>query len=406
MACGIDTIFLPPCVLAMDPIDKIEVDGYTYWRVTPLAEVNQAYAKIVFNPGIWGMGIALYSVALWLALDLIFQVHVTFRRWSGIYYWSVLITSLGVLVHASTLIVKNYCALTMAEDIGTTVLAKAGDVLTQSGFSLVLYSRLNLVMRTQKQSYLKWILIVILVSSFLVHTPAVVITFGVNTGKPVWFQHARVAEKFVVLWFLLLELALSTIYTYNTARLSKDSSILLAHSALKNQSKKMRRNLLLFMIFAQIITFIFDLTLVVLVMMELRYKGNFMPFFYGVKLKVEFMALNQLQSLVQPSVNMFVFSGDAAPPNQQNGDLEKDGIEELGLHHVEGQDLGKAYGNAPCDDRPCPASKDSESALAPAQSSRSPVRTMVHTPMVQISQVSSTGSITELERQYLGRHNK
>ena len=54
----------------------------------------------------------------------------------------------------------------------------------------------------------------------------------------------------------------------------------------------------------------------------------------------------------------------------------------------------------------CPASKDSESALAPAQSSRSPVRTMVHTPMVQISQVSSTGSITELERQYLGRHNK
>ena len=272
----------------MDPIDKVVVDGYTYWRVTPLAEVPQAYAKLVFCPPIWGMSFAFFSIAIWLALDLIFQIHITFRRWGGLYYWSVLVTSIGVGIHATSLIIKLHVALSITEDIGTTVLTKAGDVLTQTGFSLVLYSRLNLVMRTQKQIYLKWILIFILVGCFLTQTPTVVITLGVNTRTSTeWFQHARVAEKFVVLWFTLLELSLSTIYTYHTGRLARNSAILAERSAWRSQATtKMRRNLLVFMIVAQIVTFVFDLALVVLVMLELSYKVIFMPFFYGVKLKV------------------------------------------------------------------------------------------------------------------------
>lgn len=396
----------------MDPIDKLIVDGYTYWKITPIEEIPQAYAKLVFNPGIYGMSIALFSIAIWLALDLIFQVFVTFRRWGGIYFWTVLITSIGVGIHACSLVVKMYTPLTITEDIGTTVLVKAGDVLTQTGFSLVLFSRLNLVMRTQKQAYLKWILVLILVSSFLVHTPTIIFTLGINTRHMFWFQHARVAEKFVVIWYTLLELSLSAIYTYNTARLSKDSAVLHAHGAMKNQSRKTRHYLLLFMVFAQVVTFTFDMTLVVLTCLELMYKAMLMPFCYGVKLKIEFMALNQLQSLVQPNVNMFQFTGEQNVPAQapHNANLALD-VEAAGA-------LNEVLSDKGCESKDCesplhkvespesPASPDSDRTLAPEASAGQASRVQLQRPMVQISQVSSTGSISELERQYLGRRDK
>jgi hypothetical protein len=390
----------------MDPIVKIVIDGYTYWKVTPVAEIPQVYNSLAFNPGIWSMYIALYAVALWLALELIFQVHVTFRRWGGLYYWTVLATSIGVGLHVSTLIPKTFKLLPIATDIGTTIIVKIADILEQTGFCMVLYSRLGLVMRAQNQRYLKWILGLILVSSFLVHTPIFIFTIGVNTQHAFWFRHARVAEGFVVLWFAILELFLSTIYTYHTARLAKDSSILVAHTISREQSKKARRNLLLFMIFAQIITFTFDLTMCVIIGLQMRYKPPFMPFFYGVKLKVEFMALNQLQSLVQPNVNMFHFTGDSGVPNQprRNARDVEAGLEGPVLVH---QDSCEAHGNAPTIVPESPVlKKDSDVSLTPGHDAAQSSCNMAQRPMIQISQVSSTGSISELERQYLGRAHK
>jgi hypothetical protein len=396
----------------MNPIAKIVVDGYTYWKITPLDEIPHTYDSLVFHSGIWSMYVALYAVALWIALELIFQVHVTFRRWGGLYYWTVLMTSIGVGLHVSAFIPKTFWLLTIATEIGTTVIVKTADVLEQTGFCLVLYSRLNLVMRAQNQRYLKWILTLILVSSFLVHTPTIIFTIGYNTRHSFWFRHALVAEGFIVLWFTILELCLSTTYTYYTARLVKESSVLVAHSVEREQSKKTRRNLLLFMIFAQIITFTFDLTMCVLIGLRTRYKPPFIPFFYGVKLKVEFMALNQLQNLVQPNVNMFHFTGDSGPANQphryarNNRDVEV-GLEPNHTPVIVHQDSCESPGDAPTIVPISPASKkDSDLRLTPGHDAAQSSCNMVQRPMIQVSQVSSTGSVSELERLYLGRASK
>lgn len=396
----------------MDPIDKVMIDGYTYWKITPIEEIPQAYAKLVFNPSIYGMSIALFSIAMWLALDLVCQVFITFRRWGGMYFWTVLVTSLGVGIHACSLILKVYVHLSVTEDVGTTILSKTGDILTQAGFSLVLFSRLNLVMRTQRQAYLKWILILILLSSFLVHTPTIIFTLGVNTRHTFWFQHARIAEKIVVVWVTLIELLLSTIYTYNTARLVKDSAMLHAHDAVNHQSRKTRRNLLVFMVFAQVVTFTFDMTLVTLEFLQLMYRAMLMPFCYGVKLKIEFMALNQLQSLLQPNANMFQFVGELNAPAQAPRGVN------FALDVERAQGVCEVLSDKRCKSRDCespldriespenPASPDSDRTLAPEASASQSSRVHLERPMVQISQVSSTGSISELERQYLGRHDK
>jgi hypothetical protein len=357
----------------------------------------------VFNPSTWALSIALYSIALWLAIDLIFQIHITFKRFGGWYYWTVLATSIGVGLHASLLTVKSFTVLTIAEDIGTTILVKMGDILTQTGFSLVLYSRLNLVMRSHK--YLKRILTIIIVSSFLVHVPTVVFTIGVNTRTLGWLNRAQVAEKVVVIWFTIQEQALSTIYTYCTARLLKNSPAMLSRSPspLRHQTKKSHRNLLVFMIFTQFVTFTFDMTLVLLIMLKWRFKGIFMPILYGIKLKVEFLALNQLQILVQPKEPMFVFTNDMGPADKlPQGEIEV-GLEGVGVTNQSSADGCKSL---------CPHCgstsnnsiwKDSELNIASEQNPTRIGQRMLQPPMVQTSQVSSTGSVSKLERQYLGR---
>jgi hypothetical protein len=382
----------------MNKIDKLFVDGQTYWRVSSIHEPSKPYERLLFVPVLWGMYIAFFSVALWLALDLIFQVHITFRRWSGMYYWTVLGTSIGVGLHATMLTVKMFTVQNVAENIGTTILTKMGDIFTQTGFSLVLYSRLNLVMRAQ-QAYLKYILILILVSSLAVHTSTTTLTIGMNTRKkPEWFKHALFAEQFLIVWYTLLEFSLSTLYTYNTAQMTKDSAVLLKH-----QSKKTRQNLLRFMVFAQVVTSSFDITLVVLLMMRLKYKQIFMPFFYGIKLKVEFMALNQLQSLVQPNVNMFVFTGDSSP-NQPRQPVERHrDIELAGLENLVPADEEHGSQHPQLESTKNDAAMPASEVMATGNGAASRVG---RASVVQISHVSSTGSITELERQYLGRNSK
>jgi hypothetical protein len=394
----------------MDTIDNVVIEGYTYWRITPIKEVPQTYTKLVFNPSLWGMAIALLSIALWLSVDLIFQVHVTFRRWGGMYYWTVLGTSIGVGLHATSVAIKAFTVLTIAQDIGTTVLAKTGDILTQTGFSLVLYSRLKLIKCARTRLYLKWILITILASSFLVHTPAIIFTFALNTRIPGWYGHTQVAEKFVILWFTIQEFALSTIYTYSTARLIKDLPGMSSCNALQHQAKKTRRNLLLFMVFAQIITFTFDMTLVMMIMLEPVYKAVFMPAFYGIKLKVEFMALNQLQRLVQPQARTLEFMVELDPENQGQQVESRDG-ETLGLAIAKGtaSDIEKGLLCPQCgslsNDATCPASKDFGLVLKPDDNNTLNDSNIPQISTTPISHASSTKSISDLERRYLGRHS-
>jgi hypothetical protein len=389
------TIFF--LIIAM--IQEIQLNGETWWRVAPLSAVTniKQFGAFGFNPVIWGMSISLWTIAIWMAIDLIFQLHVTFRRWGGMYYWTVLCTSIGIGVHASMLIVKSFTVLSKSEGIGTTVVLKIGDIMNQTGFSLILYSRLNLVMRTADPRYLKFILIAIIAGSFLVNTPLLIFNFAAEASGSVtgeWLARTLIAERVLILYFTVQEAALSTLYTWTTAGLIKGTR-------LKQQSPKTRRNLLLFMIFAQTTTFLADVSMAGLLFADLHYKGILHPFFFGIKLKIEFMALNQLQSLVQPNVNLFTFSGEPNPamppveePQSVNGIVLEHGGEQCG-----GQK--EQIGGSTC------FAHESGKATASTPGSGGLDACATPLPMrLQVSCVESSadGSITDLERQYLGKY--
>jgi hypothetical protein len=65
------------------------------------------------------------------------------------------------------------------------------------------------------------------------------------------------------------------------------------------------------LLFAQIFTFLADIAMVVLDFVDMfTLKAALHPFIYAIKLKIEFIVLNQLTCLVQPNSDFFVYLGD------------------------------------------------------------------------------------------------
>lgn len=367
-------------------MESTEFNGSTWWRVAPLREVIKLRCgPVAFNPIIWGTSIALWSVAIWLAIDLVFQLHITFRRRSGFYYWAVLCTSVGVGLHASMLLLKRFTNFSMAGEMAVTAVLKTGDIMNQTGFSLVLYSRLGLVMRSADPRYLRLLLFAICAGSFFVNTPQLVFNFGTKIPAPqneVWIARKMIAERIVGVYFTIQEFVLSTMFTCATADFIKTDGCLM------HQSSKTCRNLLLFMIAAQATTFLADAALVALLFANLYFKIILHPFLFGVKLKFELAALNQLQNFVQPEVRLVTLT------NASHDDSSPHPFGPRGLNGASGSDhdVEKAL-------------SDVESALTETSSNWPQVCVPSRTHAVQVNCIEDADDISfsHLERQYLGR---
>jgi hypothetical protein len=106
-------------------------------------------------------------------------------------------------------------------------------------------------------------------------------------------------ERIQIIGFTLQDLILSTIYTWASAKLLSD----------KYSSR--RRNLFIALLFAQTFGFFADMAMVALDFDDkFTLKASLHPFIYAIKLKIEFLVLNQLSSLVQPNEDNLVIWGD------------------------------------------------------------------------------------------------
>jgi hypothetical protein len=182
----------------------------------------------------------------------------------------MIVTIFGIACHAVSFIMKLFFHLSNPSQIGTTVVAKLGWVCNTTGFSFVLYSRMNLVV--QSPLILRCALIAIIVDGFLFHTPVVVFSFGMSTPDySFWFDKMQIAERVQVVGFLIQEFSLGMIYTWTAGEL------------LKHRATIVHRNLFLALLFAQIFTFFADFAMVVLDYVDMfTLKASLHPFIYAV----------------------------------------------------------------------------------------------------------------------------
>ena len=150
-----------------------------------------------------------------MCIELFVLVYVTFKRHSGLYFWSIIITTMGLVLQTTGYILKEFkndCPAVLV-----TIICKTGWVANVTGFSLVLWSRLHLVVRNPR--VLRLVLIMIIVDGILLHTPVVVFEFGlISHHHSAYVRPMEIMERIQQTIFTCQETIISGLYIYHTAR--------------------------------------------------------------------------------------------------------------------------------------------------------------------------------------------
>ncbi|KAI4180012.1 MAG: hypothetical protein LQ346_007077 [Caloplaca aetnensis] len=238
------------------------------------------------------MAIAAFTAVAWYnVMELNIQVFLTFKRHRGLYFWSLLISSYGCMLHALGFLLKFF-ALTSARYIYISVtIITIGWYCMVTGQAVVLYSRLHLVVREQK--VLRGILTMIIVNAILFHIPTTVLTYGCNSSDyerylPIFNRYERIQMTA----FCIQEFIISGVYVYSTIKL------------LRPVYHGRTRKVMMQLIWINSIIIAMD---VVLLGMEYSYfyeiEATLKAMVYSIKLKLEFAVLNQLMTLANSSVS-------------------------------------------------------------------------------------------------------
>ena len=230
-------------------------------------------------------GIAWYN-----AIELIILVFVTFNQYRGLYFWSLLVsTSIGVVPYSLGFLLKFF-QLTTVTWLSVTFLT-VGWWFMVTGQSIVLYSRLHLVLRSH--SVLKRVLCMIIIDAIILHIPTTVLTYGSNlapdrqTAQP-YIKGYNVMEKIQMTVFCIQEFIISGLYIWETTKL------------LRLDPDGGARKIMYQLLAINLIIILMDVGLLALeyknlYIMETMLKGVV----YSIKLKLEFAVLGKLIHLVQ-----------------------------------------------------------------------------------------------------------
>lgn len=234
------------------------------------------------------IGLACYNVA-----ELVVLVPATFRRWRGLYFWSLLASGcIGVVPYSIGFLMKFF---TRTDSVLSVTVLTVGWWTMVTGQSIVLYSRLHLVLRDERVLRRIWRLIV--TNFFLLHVPTTVLTYGANivhSGEVAWIRGYNIMEKIQLTGFTVQETLLSTLYVIETVKLLR----LGADAATRPDA----RSLMYQLIGINCAIMAMDLLLLGLeyanfYAVQITLKG----FIYSLKLKLEFAVLGRLVHLIQGS---------------------------------------------------------------------------------------------------------
>ena len=236
------------------------------------------------------MAISAFTAIAWYNVaELNIQVFLTFKRHRGLYFWSLLISSYGCVLHALGFLLKFF-QLTTNNYLSVTIIT-IGWYAMVTGQAVVLYSRLHLVVRDQR--VLRGILTMIIVDAILFHIPTTVLTYGSNTPHPHRFTHAfNVVEKLQMTAFCIQEFIISGVYVWST--------ISLLRPVYHGRTRKVMTQL----IWINLIIIGMDVCLLAMMYSDIyEIEATLKPMVYSIKLKLEFAVLNQLMTLANSSVN-------------------------------------------------------------------------------------------------------
>lgn len=228
----------------------------------------------------------LYSVFIALAwcnaIELIVLCFNTFKKYVGPYFWSLLIASFCIIPFGLgyVLMMFDISFTNGFFELAIVDLSWAGMV---TGQSLVLWSRLHLVLHNEK--LLRALLYLIVIDGVLLHSSSTALEFAQNAmpDSPSVNLGFGIIERIQLVWFCAQELLLSAIYIWQTIRL------------LRLDQGGTTRSLLSQLLAVNVIIIFLDLSVVVVQYLGLfTFQVSFKALAYSIKLKLEYVILGRL----------------------------------------------------------------------------------------------------------------
>ncbi|OGE53666.1 hypothetical protein PENARI_c007G04332 [Penicillium arizonense] len=232
------------------------------------------------------MGV-LVAIVLYNAVELTVLILTTFRRYQGLYFWSLALSA------TVGLITSGIGNLLHFFDIGPLSLALA---LSNIGFyflvpaqSVVLYSRVHLVVFNQR--LLRFLLRAVILNGIFFAILVTIMSFGSafkQTGP--WNAGYKVVERLQVTWFCVQEFVISMLYIRETVKL------LQLHPA----NNRRRKNTMYQLLAINILIIVMDILVVAIEFIGLYYIQVLLKdTIYSIKLKLEFAVLGKLTTIVE-----------------------------------------------------------------------------------------------------------
>jgi len=242
--------------------------------------------------------VAFLAISFYNVLELNVIIFSSFKRRRGLYFWSFLAATNGIAPHSIGFLLNNL--INSHTYILYITLISVGWVPMVTGQSLVLYSRLHLIVRNI--FWLRMVLAMIIFNACVLHIPIIILMYGSNASAfNSWTPVYQIYERVQVTIFCLQELVISGVYI-KTCYSYFDAE----NSIYGDAVRKMRRHLLLVNVFIILL----DVPILVL-----QYTDNYdlqtvyKAFVYSLKLKMEFRILNQLMDMThkraRDDVDMF-----------------------------------------------------------------------------------------------------
>lgn len=258
------------------------------------------------------------------------RLFTTLKRRSGLYFWSVLITSWGLCIRQIG-IMTSYLAR-QCPWVLRLALAQVGWVMMVTGFSLVLYSRLSIIVQSRRTR--QFALAMIIFNGVVWHTAMTTISTGKAYEKyagdisrlPAWQHVDYYFERTQIVVFSAQETIISILYLHAAYKYLKNGF------AQKEKSRQIMTTLLL----VQVTIIAIDIGIIVIDFLGyLQLKLFINSFVYAAKLELEFVALNQLVELSKVGIsdgvaNKFITCQERSTKDwYKSGGLESDSTSKL-----------------------------------------------------------------------------
>ncbi|CEJ62492.1 hypothetical protein PMG11_10989 [Penicillium brasilianum] len=227
--------------------------------------------------------ISMFSIGAYNALETGIAVFDSFRRYRGLYFWSMQVASWGILVHTIPAMIRF---VSQSSNLAMSIPFILGWYAMVTGQDVVLYSRLNVLATNPLK--LRWVLWMIITNFFILHIPTTVLFYGLNSGHSEFAGPAAIYDRIRVTGFCMQELVLSGVYIHQAVERRRDK---------RDLHHQQDRKVILHLLWINILVVLMNILLLV-AEYKLHYiEVSLKTVVYSIKLKLEFTVLNRLRKL-------------------------------------------------------------------------------------------------------------